>query len=763
MATALICTSQTTLMAEDLLSSGVDTGYESYNDGSGGVDLDGGDTGGGDIGGGGEITEPVIPSDPTPEPTVEPPVIPDDPTPGPTVEPVITEAPLPEPTITEAPTPGPTVEPVITDTPTPGPTVGPTVAPTITDTPTPGPTATVTPAPTITEEPPEETVTPTPGEEDDGNLDPEEDENDDLDDPEEEEEDESDEAMVQSIIDRIAALAGTTITLDDREEIEGIRADYDALSDADKEKVTNFSDLLAMEDALEALKLEEEDGELEVDEDELTAVTGSPVYYTNMVSNLHAGKEFYLNSLKDNYHLSFSDDFATVMDEIEAEYRKANHLHDKSEVENLLTTTSGDTLLARNWQDILAIYVYEQTLKGETEFELNADSKDRMAEIFAEMNPIVKSKYNPNRYAYGDRHINYYIKKNNVSKDDREILKKYVETDCKLLCAVVTASHGFVRESVGDDVSEERVNVICAAYSLVGKVGYFWGGKSVELGVDPSWGEAEVVTAEGSNSTGTTRAYGLDCSGFVTWAVVNGYQDQQMQATIGDGTSDQWEKANVVSESDAQPGDLVFQRGPESGSNNHVGILCGKTDAGDWIAVHCSSGKNGVTVGEAYGASFRYIRQPDFYPTEEEVIDMLDDDLPEEYMEDTAVTVAFDVADDSAATDIDSSDTSGELVDDSVVSDFGAPSDPDDEVLTDNSTVSDFGAPSGSGHEVLIDNSTVSDFGAPSEPGHEVLIDNSTVSYFDSPDTAVSASHEPVIIEVEEPVVLIDDSVVELF
>ena len=63
-----------------------------------------------------------------------------------------------------------------------------------------------------------------------------------------------------------------------------------------------------------------------------------------------------------------------------------------------------------------------------------------------------------------------------------------------------------------------------------------------------------------------------------------------MQEAVGDGTSDQWEKANVVTEADAQPGDLVFQKGPEAGSDNHVGILCGKTDAGDWIAVHCSSG-----------------------------------------------------------------------------------------------------------------------------------------------------------------------------
>ena len=108
----------------------------------------------------------------------------------------------------------------------------------------------------------------------------------------------------------------------------------------------------------------------------------------------------------------------------------------------------------------------------------------------------------------------------------------------------------------------------------------------------------------------------------MTFAVINVYVDKVMQVAVGDVTSDQWEKANVVTEADAQPGDLVFQKGPEAGSDNHVGILCGKTDAGDWIAVHCSSGKNGVTVGEAYRSSFRYIRQPSFFPSQEQVQEM---------------------------------------------------------------------------------------------------------------------------------------------
>ena len=97
------------------------------------------------------------------------------------------------------------------------------------------------------------------------------------------------------------------------------------------------------------------------------------------------------------------------------------------------------------------------------------------------MNPIVRDEENPSHVSYGNYHINTYIKKNKIPQDQRDILKKYVETDCKLLCAVVTDAKGFVRQSVGDDVSEERVNVITAAYSLVGEVGYFWGGKSTAV------------------------------------------------------------------------------------------------------------------------------------------------------------------------------------------------------------------------------------------------------------------------------------------
>ena len=510
----------------------------------------------------------------------------------------------PEPEITAAPDPEPTTAPEPTDTPAPAPTETP--EPTATPAPTGTPEPTATPAPTATPEPtatpaptatPEPTATPAPTET------PARD----------------DSAKVQAVIRKIKALAGRTITAADKAEIDSVRAAYEALSNTEKAKVTNYKILTEAEAKLAAVDKNDSDNkkgnkkdDSSTEDNKNTEITdgnnatatqiGDPVYVTNMVSNLHAGKDFYLDSLKSNYHLSFSDDFASVMEEIEREYKEKNKL-----------TDTENTLLVRNWQDILAVYIYEKSKAGATSFTLDASCKDDLARIFAEMNPIVRDKQDITKISYGNRKINYYIKKNNIAKEDRSVLKKYVETDCKLLCAVVTASKGFVRESVGDNVSEDRVDVITAAYSLVGKVGYFWGGKSTVIGEDPSWGSVEKVSADGSRSSGTLRAYGLDCSGFVTWAVINGYKDQGMQAAVGDGTSDQWEKAGVVSEADAQPGDLVFQRGPEAGSNNHVGILCGKTDSGDWIAVHCSSSKNGVTVGEAYSASFRYIRKPSFY------------------------------------------------------------------------------------------------------------------------------------------------------
>lgn len=62
-------------------------------------------------------------------------------------------------------------------------------------------------------------------------------------------------------------------------------------------------------------------------------------------------------------------------------------------------------------------------------------------------------------------------------------------------------------ENLPDDLDPERKNVVETAVQLVGRVSYFWGGKSLTLGWDDRWGTSMEVTAAGSGSTGTVRPF----------------------------------------------------------------------------------------------------------------------------------------------------------------------------------------------------------------------------------------------------------------
>ena len=165
-----------------------------------------------------------------------------------------------------------------------------------------------------------------------------------------------------------------------------------------------------------------------------------------------------------------------------------------------------------------------------------------------------------------------------------------------------------MRSEAGSDVSEERVSIVAAACSLIGKVGYFWGGKSYAIGWDDSWGSPMTVSAEGSKSSGTVRSYGLDCSGFVAWSYYNGLGGKD--AGIGNHTTTQWNASEMVDSQSARPGDLVFYHPASAGDDNHVGIVVGVNDNGSLLVVHCSSSQNGIMTGEAWSAGFQYVRSP---------------------------------------------------------------------------------------------------------------------------------------------------------
>ena len=163
-------------------------------------------------------------------------------------------------------------------------------------------------------------------------------------------------------------------------------------------------------------------------------------------------------------------------------------------------------------------------------------------------------------------------------------------------------------ERLPEDLSVERRMVVTYALALVDEVDYFWGGKSLVLGWDDRWGEMMEVTAEGDDTTGTERPYGLDCSGFVDWAFYNASGGSYIPGQGGGAAAQHGQCADIPWE-EVQPGDLVFY--PE---DDHVGIAAGRDGQGRLLVVHCAAGAGGVTLSCSNG--FTQAARPGWYGEE---------------------------------------------------------------------------------------------------------------------------------------------------
>lgn len=162
-----------------------------------------------------------------------------------------------------------------------------------------------------------------------------------------------------------------------------------------------------------------------------------------------------------------------------------------------------------------------------------------------------------------------------------------------------------LRRALPKELSEERRAVVERALSLVGKVNYFWGGKSLVFGWDERWGQLAKVTADGSSTTGTYRPYGLDCSGMVDWAFYNA-TDGSYVIGHGGGAAMQHSYCTPVRWEDAQIGDLAFYPDDE-----HIGIVAGWDRDGSIQIVHCASSYNNVVITGKEG--FAAVGRPIYY------------------------------------------------------------------------------------------------------------------------------------------------------
>lgn len=303
---------------------------------------------------------------------------------------------------------------------------------------------------------------------------------------------------------------------------------------------------------------------------------------------------------------------------------KTENPYDELDMDN-----AGSAAMISNWRDVLAVYAVRTTTDNASPDEVATLTEEKMEilrEIFWDMNAITYwTEIVPGGKDEADTailHIIVTIKTHLQMADEyqfnteqRRLLEELMQPKYQELFMALTGSYqnielspenvAKIMENLPADLSAERRQVVLTAYQLLGKVHYFWGGKSLIIGWDSRWGMPMKVTAEGSSTTGTVRPFGLDCSGMVDWVFYN-QSGGQYVIGHGGGASSQHSYCTDISWSDAQPGDLVFYPG-----DSHVGIVCGFDSSGNIMVIHCASSENNVVVTGKSG--FTSIGRPEYF------------------------------------------------------------------------------------------------------------------------------------------------------
>lgn len=267
-----------------------------------------------------------------------------------------------------------------------------------------------------------------------------------------------------------------------------------------------------------------------------------------------------------------------------------------------------------DWREVIAVFACKTAgaADGVDVASLDADRVERLRAVFWDMTEIT-AKADAEKVLHititaktaEDMRIAYAF--TNYQSDALDVLLEELGTFGGLLgdLSIRQEDAAALLANLPADLSPERRAVIQNALTLVGKVNYFWGGKSLTLGWDSRWGTTMKVTAAGSSSTGTYRPYGMDCSGFVDWVFYNATGGSYIIGH-GGGAHSQHGYCTDISWREAIPGDLVFY--PD---DSHVGIVGGRDANGSLLIIHCASGYNNVVITGLEG--FTSIGRPVYY------------------------------------------------------------------------------------------------------------------------------------------------------
>lgn len=277
------------------------------------------------------------------------------------------------------------------------------------------------------------------------------------------------------------------------------------------------------------------------------------------------------------------------------------------------------------WSDVFAVFAAKTTADGVDVVTLDTARLDLLRAVFWDMTKITTLEEEVEHPAVGSTPAwTENVLKITITPrttDDMQVFYSFTDGQNQALDALL-ANGGMLAALAGDltissqdakallaalppDLDPERRAVVETACQLVGKVNYFWGGKSRVLGWDERWGQIRKVTASGSSTSGTYRPFGLDCSGFVDWVFYN-VTGGSYVIGHGGGAHAQHGYCTAITWDQAIPGDLVFYPG-----DTHVGIVGGRDESGNLLIIHCTYSKDNVVITGKSG--FTSIARPNYY------------------------------------------------------------------------------------------------------------------------------------------------------
>lgn len=269
-------------------------------------------------------------------------------------------------------------------------------------------------------------------------------------------------------------------------------------------------------------------------------------------------------------------------------WKKALSAERQAEVEALAQEVLGEVLLDETGNVLKVGYQKDET-----------DKFIEMANGGSTYVEILESVYGSSQYSSAScKYGNFDYGDYQLTSDGTTILHEPLEDFLSKNGTSLEEFNELIAENVEDAGYGTRAGVVAAAVTLIAELGnnygvkvpYYWGGghyDGVVVGALGYWGSTQCHTT----ANGQSYNYcGLDCSGFVPWAIKNGGFNKGVGLASDFQYMDGANKVKLSNSPVMQPGDLLE-------SDGHVILIVGiDEEAGQYICAEA--------MGNAYGVLF---------------------------------------------------------------------------------------------------------------------------------------------------------------